>query len=537
MKTLLTIFPFLVVWNQEVFVDAGEMAAWQVVGSTADAPQIVMQDDSTGNILYSLCNSGDMPVFPADDTASFNLTDSNYIPKRGTSLAGAGYEQNGSVASLFYMNTKNQIVNTIWQCDKDGHFVPYSSDYQFTISLSADGIIKPDTGLAVVNLGEDDGYRVYFEQTDNTTSMLVYEPVPQTWSLGYNISQDPAKQSPLSVGLTDNNKITLVSPRDDSNIEVSKLNPNGTWSIYTFPTPLKPFQSETDDYWYIPNNETGPFSFELDIQSDTSSTQLEAWDGKTSSIGLTFDSEHGTRRIFYIGTDSQFHCQIEDEDGIWSKCGDVHPDTWPIADSPNAQFATTFAWGKDKIWLFYMSQGKLTQAYRSGIDRWETPETLPNSTTTSSSGHHGGLSTGAKAGIGVGAGVAALALIALLAYIIMQRRKGKNEKEKAEAEADAEAVAATSQPPPESWPSPAPAYTSGVPGGGAWIDGKWTPTPEPNKSGIPWSDRSSYHPVPASPMLSSAGTPQPLHPHVHEMSNDVSYHEMPVEQGGPTNGK
>ncbi len=58
------------------------------------APQIVMYDDDTGNIFYSLCNSSGTPVFPADSSAAFNL---KYPPLNGTGLAGFGYSDGTNV--------------------------------------------------------------------------------------------------------------------------------------------------------------------------------------------------------------------------------------------------------------------------------------------------------------------------------------------------------------------------------------------------------------------------------------------------------
>ncbi|KAI0143710.1 hypothetical protein GGR57DRAFT_342454 [Xylariaceae sp. FL1272] len=538
MTALIAILSVFIVWNRGLLVAAGSLAAWRIAKSSVNATQVIMQDDTTGQILYSLCTSDATPVFTGNESESFSFNNTALVPKRGTSLTGHGYIDDNDgrlLAYIYYLTSDDKLATGIFACDTEtGHYVPAYSPYLFPIT-AATGIMKPDTGLAVLNLGKEAGYRVYLELKDNTTSVLEYDSGPQQWNFGYNISHDPAKESPLGVGLTDNNKITLVSPRDGNNIETSILSLNGTWTTYSFPTPLNLYQSESDDYFYIPTNKTDPNAFSLDTNSTVKSDALEAWDGKTSNIGVAFDSSgKKTRRVFYIGTDSQIHCHQQKDDFLWNVCGDVQPDQWPTADEPNAQLATTYDWYSDQIWLFYMSQGRLTQAYRKNINSWETPTALPNS-VVSKSAHNGGLSIGAKAGIGVGVGVAGLALIALLAYIIVQRRKGKSEKEKAEA--DAEAVAATNQPPPESWPSPAPAYTSGVPGGGAWIDGKWTPTPEPSKSAVPWTDRSSYHPVPVSPMLSSAGTPQPLHPHVHEMSNDERIHEMPAEQGEHATGR
>jgi hypothetical protein len=90
--------------------------------------------------------------------------------------------------------------------------------------------IHPKTGLAVVNLGADKGYQVYFQQEDRTTSILRYDP-HTPWGFLWNISQDPIKGNPISAGFTDQNKVTVVTPRDEGNIEVSTLQSNETWVI------------------------------------------------------------------------------------------------------------------------------------------------------------------------------------------------------------------------------------------------------------------------------------------------------------------
>ena len=61
------------------------MVSWV---TQSGAPQIAMQDDATGQIFHSLCNSNETAVFPPDGSAAFNPT---IKPKRNTSLAAAGY--------------------------------------------------------------------------------------------------------------------------------------------------------------------------------------------------------------------------------------------------------------------------------------------------------------------------------------------------------------------------------------------------------------------------------------------------------------
>ncbi len=66
------------------------MAAWWVndVG-----PALMMQDDESGGLRYSLCNSNSTPIFPNDTTITAPLND--YPPKRNTSLAGSGWFTGG----------------------------------------------------------------------------------------------------------------------------------------------------------------------------------------------------------------------------------------------------------------------------------------------------------------------------------------------------------------------------------------------------------------------------------------------------------
>ena len=74
------------VWLMSGLATGIAIDAWLV--PDFGAPQLVMHDDATGNIFYSLCNSTGTPVFPADDSTAFDL---KYAPLNGTGLAGFGY--------------------------------------------------------------------------------------------------------------------------------------------------------------------------------------------------------------------------------------------------------------------------------------------------------------------------------------------------------------------------------------------------------------------------------------------------------------
>lgn len=60
------------------------MAAWW----TELGPQVILQNDTTGLIQYSACNSQGQPQYSGTDESTFSL---QYKPKKGTPLGGAGY--------------------------------------------------------------------------------------------------------------------------------------------------------------------------------------------------------------------------------------------------------------------------------------------------------------------------------------------------------------------------------------------------------------------------------------------------------------
>ena len=79
-----------------LLVNGLSIDAWLV--DALQAPQVVMYDDASGSILYSLCNSSGTPVFPGDSSAAFDL---KFPPLNGTGVAGFGYweKDNGVVVS------------------------------------------------------------------------------------------------------------------------------------------------------------------------------------------------------------------------------------------------------------------------------------------------------------------------------------------------------------------------------------------------------------------------------------------------------
>ncbi|KAI2643344.1 hypothetical protein GGS21DRAFT_10553 [Xylaria nigripes] len=506
-------------------VDAGSIASWTTGGG---APQIVVQDDDTGDILYSLCNSNGTSVFPANESRSL-IFDQGLAPKKGSSLAGIGFvnDQGIITTGMWYLNDDNAIVHALWKCNETGHLVKSVEASSQWIILDGKSV-HPNTGLAAVNLGSENGYRVYYQESDFTTCALTYMPGFVNWEWSGPISQDPLKQLPITAGFSDPSAIVVVSPRDEENIEVIMQQADKSWVITSFPSDIQEFHHDSDD------NDTNSPAFTINSPQYTTATnmtepqdlyipesattqKLEAWDGKTRGIGLALNSD-GSQQIFYVGSDSKIHCVSGANS--WMPCIDVNINKWPTADNPNAQLAMAFDSSRNEIWVFYMSGGNLTQVHRRSKDKWEDPLVLPKTISSSATKHgqgRGGLSNSARAGIGSGAAIAGLALIILAVYIYLQRKKGKEEKRKADAYA-----AATQK--SNSQASPATLHTSDSPEG-RWTLEKWASSPGQGGGSGFWLNRASGQQVPGSPPMSDT-TAQVQ---VHEMAHEVRFHEMAAD--------
>ncbi|KAI1843262.1 hypothetical protein JX265_012165 [Neoarthrinium moseri] len=399
---------------------AGFMSAWSPNGK---GPQLILQDGISGKIFYSLCNNydSDTPIFPNSESAAFAI-DPNLAPKKGTAVAGVG-----------------------WWADPN-----------------------TQTGLMLVVLGEKAGYRLYYHDKDRATAALKFDPDTSAWSYLGIVSNDHIEGNAIGGGFVDADNITVVTPRDKQNIEISSRHGNGTWDIATFPHPLSPIVTHRDRAngtvtLSCPNNGTNQTEFTLDENVNDTWT-LEAYDGNPGALGFTLDQDSAAN-LWYIGNDSQLH-QIHRTAGRWRPASNQDPSIWPRADAPNAQFAAASD-NSGRVWLYYVSGGNMTQVYRSSRDMWELPTVLQtvNDTAIASNAeaqNPTGLSTGAKAGIGVGVGVGGIAILGIGALTLMRARRKPRATELHMTH------------PPSALASPAPDYSE-VGTGGRWIGGQWVP--------------------------------------------------------------
>ncbi|KAH8661936.1 hypothetical protein BX600DRAFT_306325 [Xylariales sp. PMI_506] len=403
----------------------GQIAAWW---ATDAGPALMMQDDKTGNIRYSLCNSNNTPIFPQDTTITIPLE--SYLPKNGTNLAGTGYFDNTNIwASIFYQDDSDQIINSLLKCDDSTGYWENTGEY--VVSGAAPSVAS-GTGLAAILLSATDGYRVFFHDDDMALRDLVYSPSTTKWTSGF-VSQDAGLGNAIATEFSNSNNITVVTPKDNANFEVARWNTDESWHISAFPRAL-------DSNATL--NETAPASsFILNSTVSTNFT-LPAWDGNPGGLGLTIDAAH-TRSIFYIGTDSKLY-QVANFGYSWRLYASQAATYWPIADTVKASLGVASDFDTSQLRVYYISGGEMMQLIGDN-NVWQAAAALPNANSTrttsgtsgtasssstntsaantSSPAADGGLSAGGKAGVGVGVAVGVVAIGGVIGALFFLRRR------------------------------------------------------------------------------------------------------------------
>ncbi|KAL2023562.1 hypothetical protein VTK56DRAFT_2170 [Thermocarpiscus australiensis] len=406
---------FLLVGTAASPVRAAIAAWWNGIG-----PQIMLQNETTGLIRYSACNSNDQPTYSYTDDSVFSLV---YKPKNGTALAGTGWWTNViTVASIFYIDEQGNIANALFNCDMSTGL--FQSQGNWIVSHDVPSI-HPDTGLAAILLGAEAGYRVYYHDSDGAINELGYT-TKDDWHHRGIVSHDINALPALAAAFTGKDNITVASPRDGRDIAVTRWDKDQTWHRSTLPHPLKGSltTSETNRS-DIAVNETAPTKF-----------SLPAWDGKTKGIGISIDSDD-TRFLWYIGNDSSLY-SVADRNSSWSPQASQSNAFWPLADTPNGELAVAQDSGSSMVRLYYLVKGQLSEI-KFENKAWKAWSTVPAPTQTQTQSStpiptspqdttipaNTGLSTGAKAGIGVGVSLGALGLGAIIAVIVLVRRKNR----------------------------------------------------------------------------------------------------------------
>ncbi|KAH7033493.1 uncharacterized protein B0I36DRAFT_109807 [Microdochium trichocladiopsis] len=397
---------------------AGAIAVWN---PDVYAPQVIMQDDASGIIFSSRCNSNGSTIFPNDVSSALDI-DKRLLPRRKSRLAAVGWwsEDGDQWAAIQHQTKDNAIVHSLWMCNADGQF---DSMGQWIISYITPGV-RPNTGLASVILSRNAGFRVYYQDNNNSTCALSYSAIQGVWKYDGVVSHDGAQGSAISAAWTTPEDIHIARPRGEHEIEVARLHNNVTWELSTFPTPLENVTTLSNSSTLVkslPSDSTNSTEFALNTTVDASWT-LEAWDGNTTSIWYTIDSANKSS-IFYIGTDALVH-QVEQVGESWRMAPAQNASVWPPADSRNSELGATYSILTGEAWLYYMSGGHMVAAYRSSNSQWEDARVLGKSNvTTAELQSQGGLTLQAKIGVGVGIGLGVSAIAGFLLFVVLLRRR------------------------------------------------------------------------------------------------------------------
>ncbi|KAK8061278.1 hypothetical protein PG994_007644 [Apiospora phragmitis] len=328
------LLPLALLANQ---VSAGAIAAWYTdrMGAT-----LMMQDDDTGLIRYSfpsLCHYFDPK------------------PKKGSALAGVGWFDNTQTqASIWFQDENDDIINSNLHCDMNTGYWSHGGSYTWSWEATT-------------------GYRVFYRDTDSHLHWIAYISGSSGWSEYGTLSNDEMKSNAIAAGFTEGNNITVVTPKNNENMEVARLNDDKSWHINGIslragrylPRPLNSTSA---------TNATNATSFQLNTKTTPNYT-LPAWDGQPSTMGLHIDSKF-MRSVFYIGTDNELY-QVSDAKDNWALLARQDAKTWPKADSPKAPLAVASNYGNNELRLYYVSGGQVVEVNGDGR-KWQAAKVLPN---------------------------------------------------------------------------------------------------------------------------------------------------------------
>ncbi|KAK2674435.1 hypothetical protein RAB80_009419 [Fusarium oxysporum f. sp. vasinfectum] len=334
--------------------------------------QVGAQDPTTGKLLYSACNSQNIPIFPLEKP---NILDTKETPRNGTALTAVGWGTgNLSLsphiqAQVFWQTEDNTIVQGKYICNMTTGKLVRDREFQISAAAGVDSIHN-ETGLSIVNLGEKDGYRLFYHDKDRKVKMLWYTD-DDGWNDGGAISQDTAGGMALGSTIHDLKNITVPFPKDSENIELSRLDKSGLWTLDAFPNKfLGPYTNNTlpaDMFWSL---------------EDEADFSLPAWNSSLEAIGAAVDRDRSrTRSIFYIGDDKKIH-EVKSTNSGWQLGSNQTERTWPVADNASSGLAVVSQQSEGKAWLYYWSNETIVQAFKDYDGDWVDAEALPQKVPT-----------------------------------------------------------------------------------------------------------------------------------------------------------
>ncbi|KAM0431249.1 hypothetical protein ACHAQK_010300 [Fusarium lateritium] len=420
------------------------LAGWWTWSPDVLTPHFAYQDPGSGDILHSSCNSNGSAAFLSDKPNKFPL---KAQPKPATPLAVTGWwddDLNTPIASIFYQGTDDSIVNAFFTCDnKTGNYKLDTDGIDIVSDLGGAPSVHEKTGLAVTELGDSGGYRLYYHDEDGLVNLLAYDD-DTDWRYDGPVSLKKTAGKAIAALQIKGTNVSVAYPYDSSNIAVARFNKDNKnkWSLESFPTP---FDSPA------PTNNTDPSDIRLDTSGDSSLT-LSSFDDAAVNLGIAAGAKQKLS-ILYIGEDAQLH-SISNNGGTWKEEESPGAKKWPKADDVSGRLAVVSPLDSTDIWVYYMSGDKVLELHRDGSGSWAKAKT-PSSTTKnddseSDNGSDGsddptatdgssdtketesaaaspetatGMTTGAKAGVGVGVGLGVMALLAAVFFFLRKRRQ------------------------------------------------------------------------------------------------------------------
>ncbi|KAK7753069.1 hypothetical protein SLS62_005019 [Diatrype stigma] len=431
-------------WLLPALVHGDAINAWIV--DALEFPHVVMHDDAAGKIFYSLCNSSSAPIFPADESAAFDL---KFPPLNGTGVAGFGYTDttHGITAQFFYQTDDGGIVDASFYCDSaTGKYTP--SDKQWVVSTGVEGLpaIRQPSSIEALPMGASAGQRIYFRDADNQPAVLGYHPDFEKWQFdGYVLQTNLSSYSgSIGAAILDTQNVTLALAVGND-IGISRLG-ESDWILTGLPVPIFADPQDGSEDVVRMTNETDPGNFTLWLnQTDSQDWSLDAFDSSAVNLGVAF-SARGTLSVFYIGDNGVLHQinQTDRADDSWNRAEQQGPERWPVADVDNANFGMAQDFSNDKIWIYYMSGESMTQIYQSSSGVWELAVALARSSNDTSqdtanggsnptdggegSSRNEGMARGVRIGVGIGISLGVLALGGIIGTLswYCRRRTARN---------------------------------------------------------------------------------------------------------------
>ncbi|KAI2604742.1 uncharacterized protein GGS25DRAFT_524235 [Hypoxylon fragiforme] len=445
------------IWLLAGQVSCGAIGAWW----NDRGPNFIIQNDDTGGIQYSFCNGNYTPIFPDDSTLTISFT--QYQPKNQTSLSATGWMDGETTwASIFYLDNSDEIVNAVLRCDwNTGH---WQNTGEYIISIGSPKV-GPRTGIAAVLLGSAKGYRIFYNDIVGNLQEIGYTAAT-TWKYYGIVSHDVVSAQAVGATFSGETNITVVRPRDEGNMGVSRWYTDNTWHISTFPEPLT----------WATNATNATEASDLTLNTSSQTFELPAWVGNASSLAVGVDRAY-TRSIYYIGADRNVY-HVGNQNYTWkafdrpsptafssSGGGGSDAAAWPLADTPGGALGLASSASANITRLYYVSGGRVVEAVGdSGV--WRAPAFLETVNATQAlldangnpggelpaKNSSGGMSDGAKVGVSVGVSLGVVAVGGSVFVLwLLRRRQRRVDEDEAAAAAAAKAKAQTQTPPDEGY--------------------------------------------------------------------------------------